>query len=428
MSSVFRKFNFLLLRIRYQGFRLWQHYVRFLENLLESLIRRWLLKGELLHSFVNNSQPYQHSEKQALIDNGKTRTVIFFTFRTLHFLDWFVPIHLALERLFPEKYEVFYINFGSTQHRIGVGFEYIRYHRKVEERMLLLGVSPLRHFSHQELAEYSLFPEPAVHLTCESIRQETFSVPERIYLPHYALPKAIDTGLPENIRFNHVFLPTQPPYTYSQLNEKFPGNVKVHSVGYPKLHAMHSNLKHLNDDERPVVIYAPSLEIKLLFDALDKGLLDIIKKLTQYLFVIKLHPSLASRKHYVTSFISRQLNDAEHIQFNDLAGIQELAEESSIMITDYGSAGGEYRMGFGRRIICLKVPEEYEGGADLRFRDDFADAVCEVKELEQVIESVINKGDISLSELRDIREKVLSFPDAADEAAARTINEICSSR
>ncbi len=428
MSSVVRKFNFFLLRIRYQGFRLWQHNVRFIENLLESLMRRWLLKGELLHTFVNNSQPYLHSEKQAVINNGKTRKVIFFTFRTLHFLDWFAPIHLALDRLFPEKYEVFYINFGATLHRIGAGIEYIRYHRKVEERMLLLGVSPLRHFSHQELAEYSSIPEPAVHLTCESIRQETFSAPERIYLPHYALPKAIDTGLPENIRFNHVFLPTRPPYTYQQLNQKFPGNVKVHSVGYPKLHAVHSNVLCFKDDERPVVIYAPSLEIKLLFDALDKGLLDIIKKLTQYLFVIKLHPSLASRRHYVTSFISRQLKDAEHIQFNDLAGIQELAEESSIMITDYGSAGGEYRMGFGRRIICLKVPEEYEGGADLRFRDDFADAVCEVGELELVIESVINKGNISFSELQDMREKVLSFPDAADEAAARTINEICSSR
>jgi len=385
------------------------------------------MKGELLHTFLNNSQPYLHSEKQALIDSGKKRKVIFFTFRTLHFLDWFAPIHLALERLFPEKYEVFYINFGATLHRIGTGFEYIRYHRKVEERMLLLGVSPLRHFSHQELAEYSSVPEPEVHLTCESIRQETFSVPERIYLPHYALPKDIDTGLPENIRFNHVFLPTQPPYTYQQLNEKFPGNVKVHFVGYPKLHALHSNLKLFNDD-RPVVIYAPSLEIKLLFGALDKGLLDIIKKLNQYLFVIKLHPSLASRKHYVTSFISRQLKDAQNIKFNDLAGIQELAEESSIMITDYGSAGGEYRMGFGRRIICLKVPEEYEGGADLRFRDDFADAVCEVEELEQVIESVINKGDISFSELHDMREKVLSSLGAADEAAARAINEICSSR
>ena len=194
MSSVVRKFKFLLLRIHYQGFRIWQHYVRFLENLLESLIRHWLLNGELMHSFVNNSQPYQHSEKQALIDNGKTRTVIFFTFRTLHFLDWFVPIHLALERLFPEKYEVFYINFGSTQHRIGVGFEYIRYHRKVEERMLLLGVSPLRHFSHQELAEYSLFPEPAVHLTCESIRQEPFSVPERFIFPTMPFPKPLIQG------------------------------------------------------------------------------------------------------------------------------------------------------------------------------------------------------------------------------------------
>jgi len=44
-----------------------------------------------------------------------------------------------------------------------------------------------------------------------------------------------------------------------------------------------------------------------------------------------------------------------------------------------------------------------------------------------VIESVINKGNLSLTELRDMREKVLSLPDAADEAAAGKINEICSS-
>ena len=76
--------------------------------------------------------------------------------------------------------------------------------------------------------------------------------------------------------------------------------------------------------------------------------------------------------------------------------------------------------------MCIR-DREYEGGADLLFRDDFADAVCEVEELEQVIESVINKGDLSLSELQDMREKVLSFPDTADEAVARTINDICSS-
>ena len=415
-----------MLRIRYQGFRLWAHYVRFIEKLFYSLIRLWLLKGECLNTYVNKSQIYLHSEKQALIDNVRTRKAIFFTFRTLHFLDWFAPIHLALERLFPENYEVFYINFGSTLHRIGSGIEYFRFHQNVEERMLLLGVSPLRHFSHQELEEYSLFPEPAVHVTCESIRQETFSAPERIYLPHYALPKAIDRVLPENIRFNHVFLPTKPPYTYEQLNQKYSGNVKVYSVGYPKLHTVYSKVKSFNGDKRPVVIYAPSLEIKLLFDALDKGLLDILKKLNQYKFVIKLHPSLASRRHYVTSFISWHLKDAENIQFNELTGIQDLAEQSSVMITDYGSVGGEYRMGFGRRIICLKVPEEYEGGADLRFRDDFADEVCEVEELEQVIESVIKKGNIPFPELRNMREKVLSSPDCADETAARTINEICS--
>ena len=119
MSPVVRKLKFLLIRIRYQGFRLWLHYVRVLENILEYLIRSLLLKGELLHSFVNSSHPYLHSEKQTLIDNGKTRTVVFFTFRTLHFLDWFAPIHLALERIFPEKYDVFYINFGVTLHRIG---------------------------------------------------------------------------------------------------------------------------------------------------------------------------------------------------------------------------------------------------------------------------------------------------------------------
>ena len=113
--------------IRYQGFRLWQHNVRFIENLLESLMRRWLLKGELLNTFVNNSQPYLQSEKQAVINNGKTRKVIFFTFRTLHFLDWFAPIHLALDRLFPEKYEVYYINFGATLHRIGAGIESVSY-------------------------------------------------------------------------------------------------------------------------------------------------------------------------------------------------------------------------------------------------------------------------------------------------------------
>ena len=47
--------------------------------------------------------------------------------------------------------------------------------------------------------------------------------------------------------------------------------------------------------------------------------------------------------------------------------------------------GGEYRLGFGKPVVFLKIPAEYEGGSDLLFRDDFADAICEVEDLENVI-------------------------------------------
>ena len=190
-----------MFKLRFLGARLQLHWNKIIHKILEFLIRRLLLKGDSLFK----AQPYLWQEKQTLLDKSSGRRIIYFTFRTLHFLDWFAPIDLALERSFPGKYEVFYIDFSTTLHRIGKGFEYLHFRQQVEERLLQLNISPLRHFSHEELSEYTSFPDPDVHVTCESIRQETFSVPERIYLPHYALPKAIDIGLPKNIRFNHVF-------------------------------------------------------------------------------------------------------------------------------------------------------------------------------------------------------------------------------
>ena len=70
--------------------------------------------------------------------------------------------------------------------------------------MLRLNLSPLQHFSYLELVDYKTFPDAAILVTTESIKNETFSVSERIYLPHYALPKAIDFYLPKNIKFNHL--------------------------------------------------------------------------------------------------------------------------------------------------------------------------------------------------------------------------------
>ena len=434
LSSIVSKGKLILFRLRFQGARLQLRYNQFIQLIIELLVQRWLLNGDSLLNYINKTQPYIRQEKQALLDRCSGRKVIYFTFRTLHFLDWFAPIDLALERCFPEKYEVFYIDFSTTLHRIGKGFEYLRFCRLVEERLLQLNISPLRHFSHEVLAEFSSFPEAAVHVTCESIRQETFSVPERIYLPHYALPKAIDLELPKNIRFNRVFLPTHPPYSYGQLNgsaalgggRQFQENIRIHHVGYPKLHAASSPVNCFPDSDHPVVLYAPSLELSLLFDALGRGLLEIFNKMSHCNFVIKLHPSLASRRHYVTAFMRQELKGAEHIHFDELSGIQNLAGESSLLITDFGSMGGEYRLGFSKRVVFLKTPAEYEGGADLQFRDDFADAVCEVEDLENAIEAVLKKGVLSDSELQNMRQQVLSFSAAADDEAARTINEICS--
>lgn len=418
-----------MFRLRFQGVRLQLHWNKIIQKILEFLILSRLLNGDSLFK----AQPYLRQEKQILLDKSSGRRIIYFTFRTLHFLDWFAPIDLALARSFPGKYEVFYIDFSTTLHRIGKGFEYLRFRQQVEERLLQLDISPLWHFSHDELAGYKSFPEASVHVTCESIRQETFSVADRIYLPHYALPKAIDLDLPKNIRFNHVFLPTRPPYTYNQLNDKSssdPDRLKeylhIHHVGYPKLQAAASPVSCFPDSDHPVVLYAPSLELSLLFDALGRGLLKIFKKISHCNFVIKLHPSLASRRHYVTAFISQELKGVEHIRFDELNGIQNLAGESSLMITDFGSVGGEYRLGFGKPVVFLKTPAEYEGGSDLRFRDDFADAICEVEDLENAILSVMKKGVLSYSEFRTMRQQVLSFSGVADEEAARTINAICS--
>ncbi len=392
------------------------------------------MRGDSIFSYFNKTQPYLLKEKQDLVDKTSGKKVIYFTFRTLHFLDWFAPIDLAIKRSFPEQYEVFYIDFSSTLHRIGNGFEYLRFREQLHRRMLQLNLSPLQHFSYLELVDYKTFPDATILVTTESIKNETFSISERIYLPHYALPKVIDFCLPKNIKFNHVFLPTKPPYTYAQLNKKsieektrIDQDIQVHLVGYPKLYASRFPTSIFHNSDRPVVLFAPSLDISLLFDAIDKGIIKIFKKMSYCNFIIKLHPSIASRRHYVTEFIRQMLKNNDNIRFDSLTGLHDLYEESSIMITDFGSVGGEFRFGFGKPVVFIKTPTKFEGGADLRFRDDFADAICNVENLESTIKKVLKKGPLKDSEIRKMQKQVLSFSGLADERAAKTINKICSS-
>ena len=426
MRSTFSKLKFYLYRLSFQGVKLRSRFSRIIQILIESLVKYWLLKGHPLLSFFRRAHPNLLLQKKTLLENSKGKKIIFFTFRTLHFVDWFAPIHLAILKDFPGKYEIFYIDFSTTLHRIGRGFEYIHFLRQVEERLTQLNISYLCHFSHEELSEFPSFPKPSILVTCESIRQESFSVDERIYLPHYILPKANETELPSNIRFNHVFIPSIPPYTYRLINKNIKSETKFHNVGYPKFCTRSVPKNSFFSSNLPVVLYAPSLDLKLIFDALDKGILEIFKSMTFCNILIKLHPSLASRRHYITTFLKEQIKLEEHIRIDEISGIQSLAPESKILIADFGSMGGEYRLRFGKRVVFLETPKKYEGGADLIFRDDFADAICKVKDLENTISTLLKKGNLTNSELDIMRQKVLSFTGESDKKAARSIDKICT--
>ena len=414
--------------MKYQLKRLKLRWYRSVSYIIEILVKIWLLKGRSLLSFFNECYPNFILQKKQFIENSKGKVIIFFTFRTLHFIDWFAPIHLALKRDFTEKYEIIYIDFSTTLHRIGNGFEYILFRKQVEERLTNLKISNLSHFSHEEVADYDSFPKPSVIITCESIRQECFSAKERIYLPHYLLPKANEIDLPSNIRFNHVFVPSKHPYTYKKLNQNLNTNTKLHMVGYPKLCTVTSQNDCFPNSKLPVVLYAPSLDLKLIFGALGRGILQIFKDIKFCNFLIKLHPSLASRRHYINSFLHEKIQFEKHIKIDDISGIQSLAMASSIMIADFGSMGSEYRLRFGKRVIYLKTPQKYEGGPDLIFRDKFADAICEVEDLQSIIYSVLEKGTLSKSDLEFMRTQVLSFVGKSDEKAAECIHEICSEK
>lgn len=410
-------------RLEYQQAHLRSRIGRLRETLAGQLLR-WSLRGESLLGFLERHQPGLHAERLQRFEDLRQRPArIVFTFRTLHFLDWFVPIHQALERLYPGQYGVLYLDYATTLRRVGSGWEYLRYREQVQSRMLGLGVDPLLHASHEELEAFGAPIPWQAGITCESIRQERLQLPLRIYLPHYSLPKAIDRTLPENIRFEHAFLPTRPPYSYAALNDD-PGSTRamLHDVGYPKECLPVEPNRIFPGDDRPVILYAPSLEVPLLQAALRQGLVEVFRNHPEWNFVVKLHPSLESRRHYVAGFMKQQLEGLPHVRFDSLSSIQSLAGEASVLITDFGSVGGEFRMSAGKRVVFLETPRRYAGGADLQFRDDFADAVCSVEALPQVLGEVLAQGDLSQEELQEMRTRVLTWDEAPDERAAQVLH------
>lgn len=410
--------------LKYYFLKAGKNFREVISKTLEFLIEHLLFDRQPIIQQLNKYRYAENYKKQQLLNHlTKDQKVIFFVFRDVHILDWFMPIHLALDRLFSEKYLVFYIDFGSTLKQIGTGFNYQSYQMDIEKRLINSNITEFFHFSQDNISSFENFPAPDMIVTSETIRQEDFICKNRVYIPHYSVPK-LKAVVPKNIKFNHMFQAVRPPFCYNEFLDGIKIDAQVHQVGYPKMHLKTQNKVQLFQSKKPIVIYAPSVESKIVMDEIKKGILDIFKQMRHLNFIIKLHPTLASSMNDVNRYVQKAIKNSSNIILDTQNSIQSIAPSSSILINDFGSAGAEYKLRFGKRVIFLEVPQHLEGGADLRFRDQFGDGVSNIHNLEKIINKVINMGDLVSQEWENMCRKVLYEYRNADTTAANTIDQI----
>ena len=410
------------IRFYYLLVQLLSHWEGFLKRIVSKLARRYLFENRALSEYISTINIGYWRQKEEFVRGSENKKRVFFVFRGAHFIDWFTPIHRSLETLFPGRYQVFYINYTETLKRLRLEVERLEMNKQIDGRLLRCGISPIHHFSAEETRMLENFPNPHLIATTEGIRHEDFQSDYRVFIPHGCVVK--EDRIQTNIRYNHFFLPAKSPYTYKELH--FDGNrdFEIHAVGYPKLHSEIQGIEPLFRDNKPVVIFAPSLDIKLLLDFVAQGLIAVISRMTHVNFLIKLHPSFGSTNHYIRELFRHQIKNLPHIKLDLHTNIQDCAEYSQLLITDFGGVGAEYRLGFGKRVIYLKLPEDFQSGSDLIFRDHFADGIAAVENLESAITAMLKKGDLTEQERQKMGNRVLYHFDSADEEAAKAIDRI----
>lgn len=413
-----------LQRIKFNLLKLKRKILYTVQSFLEDLFRKYVCDGKTHIQLLYENNYILASEKKLLLNDiiqTKKKTV-YFVFRDCQMLDWFIPIHHAIKKTYGQIYDVLYINFGSTISQIGTGVKYLPYYRSIEKRLLLASIPACCHFSNCELDYIENFPAADIIVTSETIRQEKFNCLQRVYLPHYSVPKAKDS-LKKSLRYNHIFIPSKAPFTYHDL--KFDSlDYKVHKIGYPKMENALSTGKKLFKNGNPTIIYAPSLEADVILSALHSGILQLFKEKTRYNFIIKLHPTLANKMFNIFQLIQKQVKGFEHIKIDTRSNIQDIGVFSSLMITDFGSVGAEYKLKFGKRLIYLKVPPYLEGGGDLAFRDHFADSISNVSDLSGSIDQWVAAGDLSENEKQEMGQYTLYHYGMGSYKAAEAIHEI----
>ncbi len=414
--------NFQLLR--FYLLKVERYFKEYRNSVIERIFLRFVSNKKSIIDLLNHANYALRKRKQSMLNesHGKKSKVIFFVFRDCQMLDWFIPIHRSLNELYPDTFTVLYVNFGSTLPRVGINQNYIPYLVSIEKRLSKASIPNYLHFSDREIPYYQKFPIPDLILSSEVIRKEKFKCTERVYLPHYSVTK-VTKRLKIMNHFNYLFLPSKKHYTYQDLTEDDP-RYSCFPVGYPKIEFKSDDHQKRFDNNKPTIIYAPNLDPAIVLRALKKGILKAFNQMTDYNFLVKTHPTLANKTFNLFRLINEEVKSKGNIKIDTNSNIEDVGYYSTMMITDFGSVGAEYKLRFGKRLIYLNVPKNYEGGGDLVFRDHFADAITDVKDLPAHIDRLLELGDLSETESNRMRSSVLYNFGSSDRIAAQTIHSI----
>jgi hypothetical protein len=359
--------------------------------------------------------------KNLLLSNKKI--IVCFAFTKEHWIDYFVPIAMRLEELFPDKYQIIYLSDVNKGIKNGSIFKRLFLYSSIDKRLSKFNISKYFHFDFNELSLYKHKIKTDIVLFTEKIDHINLGAKHRIFIPHYILLKSTDTDL--NLKFNHIFIPTTNRYFYTKnVIESHNKYVITHNVGYPKFNLQAKNIKPFKSNN-PVVIYAPSLERSILFKVLDDGILDVFARLKNINFIIKLHPAISSgRSDGILRLFENSSKTYSNIYVDKNSPVQSFHEVSDLMIADYGNVGAEYKLSSGKKVIYLSVDEAFKGGSDLLFRDNHGDGIFSVDELEENIPRILNIPNISVEKLQKLRDDVVYNYDSSCSVGAYTINDI----
>lgn len=416
-----------MIRLKYYYQKVKDYYKKLFIKVVEKAFFRTFVGKHSFYNYYKNFHALNLIQQNNYINNAQDKEVIFYVFRGVHCVDNFIPIHLSIMKLFPDKFQIFYISDFAAATRDSSVIGIIKRSNELQKILTTHNINHVSHFDRSYIRELKSFPDCDMMLFSENVDDVSFGEKHRVYLPRYIVLKAKlkkDFRNIKDLNFNHMFSSSTEEFFYSRKQILYKNrDVKIHNVGYPKF-KLDVDPKKLFNNKQKTIIYAPSLEKEILFEFLDDGILEVFASLPTYNIIIKLHPSLAAGKQSIVNVFLDYAQKYQNIKIDELSPIQSLIKNSDLLIADYGSVAAEYKLLSGKRVMCLKVPEKYEGGSDLMFRDKYADEICEIKTLKRAIEKNLNFSEMENKTLQKVRDDVLYHYNDSDIVCATRINKI----